>query len=141
MAIYIVIAFPIFFAAIWTLVTFILSRFGWSALAANYRTDPALFIGTKVGTISGRINFVNYNHCLILEFNEQGILLRTPLLFRMFHPAILIPWNAIKNVEDRQVLFFTYKKLVVGSPTVATVAITTSAFAILEPEYLRHWER
>src|SRR5690348_11958136 len=82
--------FPFFFIGGWIAVTFIISRLGWSKLAYEYKTDPELFTGNKIGLISARINFTNYNNCLSLAYNDQGLLFKLIFLFRLFHPPILI---------------------------------------------------
>jgi len=128
--------FPVFFIAMWVLAVFIISKMGWSKLAAEYRTDADSFTGTDVGPISAKINSINYNNCLVLKYNDQGILLKTIFLFRLFHPPILIPWNEIREVEDKKILVLKFKKLTIGSPLVATIMIRTSTFEAFEPEFI-----
>jgi len=130
--------FPVLFIATWVLAVFTISKLGWSKLAGAYRTDPNFFIGTDVGLISAKVNFINYNNSLVLKYNEQGILLKTIFLFRLFHPPILIPWNEITGVEDKKILFFTFKKLTIGSPLIATIMIRKSTFEAFEPDFLLH---
>jgi len=128
--------FPVFFIAMWVLAVFIISKRGWSKLAGAYRTDADSFTGTDVGSISAKINSINYNNCLVLKYNDQGILLKTIFLFRLFHPPILIPWNEIREVEDKKILFFTFKKLTIGSPLVATIMFRRSTFEAFEREFI-----
>src|SRR3977135_2062016 len=97
--------FPFLFAGMWILITFIISRMGWSDLSAHYETiNP--FLGQRVGIISASINSANYNNSLILKYNEVGIYLRPIIIFRLFHKPILIPWTEIKEVRNKNILFF-----------------------------------
>jgi len=130
--------FPVFFIAMWVLAVFIISKMGWSKLAGAYRTDADTFTGTDLGSISAKINSINYNNCLVLKYNDQGIFLKTIFLFRLFHPPILIPWNDIREVEDKKILFFNFKKLTIGAPLVATIMIRRSTFEVFEREFLLH---
>ena len=88
--------FPFLFAGLWVLVSFIISRAGWAALAANYSTSIP-FKGHNVGFISASINGANYNNSLILKYNEVGIYLRPIIFFRLFHRPLFIPWREIKE--------------------------------------------
>jgi hypothetical protein len=127
--------FPFLFVGMWILVTFIISRVGWSDLAANYETiNP--FIGQRVGIISASINSANYNNSLIMKYNEVGIYLKPIIIFRLFHKPILIPWKEIKEVRYKKILLFSYEELIVGSPFVAMIRLKKSTFSIIENNLL-----
>lgn len=119
--------FPFLFAAMWVFIIFIISRAGWAALAANYSTSTP-FKGHSVGFISASINSANYNGSLILKYNETGIYLTPIFLFRLFHKPLFIPWREIKEVRDKKYLFTSFKVLVIGSPSVATIRFRKSTF-------------
>ncbi len=129
--------FPILFVGMWILVTFIISKFGWADLAAKYKVEDT-FIGSRIGIISASINSANYRNAIILKYNEEGIYLKTIFLFRLFHDPILIPWKEIKEVRGKKFLFFNPKQLIVGSPFVATITISSSTFSKFETDYLLH---
>jgi hypothetical protein len=120
--------FPLFVIGSYGLTTFILYRKGWADLAAQYKIDGSSFTGTRIGIISASINSANYNNCLVLQYNEEGIYLRPILLFRLFHDPILIPWDEIKEIRTRKILFFNYKELIIGDPLVATIKLKESIF-------------
>jgi hypothetical protein len=82
-----------------------------------------------VGIISAKINSANYNNSLILKYNEDGIYLKPIILFRLFHKPILIPWREIKEVRDKNILFFSFKDLIVGQPFVAKIRLNKSTFS------------
>lgn len=108
-------------------VTFILAKIGWSALATNYQFD-GLFTGQRIGIISGSINGVNYNNSLILKYDDEGIYLKTIFLFRLFHKPVLIPWEEIKSVRDKRMLLFAFKELIVGDPLVARIGLSEGVY-------------
>jgi hypothetical protein len=127
--------FPFFFVGMWVLVTFIISRVGWSKLADNYEMiEP--FTGQRVGIISASINNANYNNSIILKYNEAGLYLKPIILFRLFHKPILIPWKEIKEVRDRNILLFSYKELMVGNPLIAKIKLKKSTFSKFENNLL-----
>jgi hypothetical protein len=119
--------FPFVFAGIWVLIIFTISRGGWAALAASYSTSTP-FKGHSVGFISASINGANYNNSLILKYNEVGIYLRPIFFFRLFHKPLLIPWKEIKEGPDKKYLFISFKELIIGTPTVATIRFRKSTF-------------
>jgi hypothetical protein len=112
--------FPFLFVGMFVLVAYMLSKRGWSDLVSKYRF-PEDFSGERVGITSASINGVNYNNCLLLKYNEQGIYLKPIFVFRLFHAPVMIPWNEIKAVRDKKVLFVHFKELVIGDPAVALI--------------------
>lgn len=119
--------FPFAFIGLWILVTFIFSKLGWAALAANYQFD-GVFTGQRIGIISGSINGINYKNSLILMYNDEGLYLKTIFLFRLFHKPVLVPWKEIKTVRDKSMLLFSVKELMVGDPHVARISIPEGVF-------------
>ncbi len=123
--------FPLFFIVGGISICYIISKMGWTDLAAKYETSPE-FIGTKIGLISANINSANYKNSLILKYNDEGIFLRPIFLFRLFHKPILIPWQEIKSIRTKKNFFSSYNELLIGSPYVATITISNSIFQRLE---------
>lgn len=122
---------PFVFIGMWTLVTYIISRMGWSNLIDKYLYQDH-FIGERVGIISASINSANYKNSLILKYNEDGFYLRPMFLFRLFHPPVLIPWKEIKEVRTNKVLFSTTKQLIIGNPFVAMITLNENTFKKIE---------
>lgn len=87
---------PLFFVAIWIFVAFMLSRVGgWDRLAESYRSDQPFF-GTRFNLQAAQLRAgTNYNGCLTFGANHEGLYLRPIVLFRAFHPPLLIPWSEI----------------------------------------------
>jgi len=101
-------AAPLGFAFMWTLVCFITAGLGgWSKLAGRFRAaeEPE---GEIFSMQSGRFRFMNYNSVLKIIPANRGLYLSVFFLFRPFHPPLLVPWEAIRNVRWKSVLFFKY---------------------------------
>ena len=125
--------FPFLFVCSRVFITYTISKFGWSSLASKYKfTQP--FVGTRVGTICMYVNLISYRNALILEYNNEGLYIKPIILFRLFHPPILIPWTEIMGVRDKGVLFFTMKQLIIGDPIVAKLKFYNSIFKKFEDE-------
>lgn len=131
--------FPPFFIGLFVFVIYLLSRKGWSDLVNMYQFDSD-FQGHRFGVISAGINGVNYNNCLILKYNEQGFYLRPAFIFRLFHKPVFIPWEEIKVIRDKQILFIKLKELIIGDPAVAIMQMKHSTFLKIEQEtYLKNF--
>jgi hypothetical protein len=129
--------FPLLFIGSWILVTFILSKMGWSNLAGRYRSDGD-FTGNNIGMISASINEVNYKGSIILKYNNEGLYFKTLFLFRLFHPPFFIPWKEISEISNKQFLFEKIVVLKIADPVVATIKISQSTYSKFEDAYLMH---
>jgi hypothetical protein len=123
--------FPIFFVGMAVGAMYVLAKKAWWGLAANYPFGRD-FEGHRFGIISASVNGVNYNNCLLLKHNEQGIYLRPIFPFRLFHKGVLIPWQDIVAIRDKKVLFVSIKEIDIGSPLVATIKMKLSTFRKIE---------
>jgi hypothetical protein len=56
---------------------------------------------------------MNYNRCLTVGANEQGLYLAMNPLFRLGHPTLFIPWNEI-SVQAQKRLFFDGTRFQLG---------------------------
>lgn len=129
---------PLLFPLLWVLVTFAISRMGWHALAERYRTQEP-FYGKKTGLLTASINWSNYKNSLVLQYNETGIHLQPVVVFRLFHPPILIPWSEIKQITQIQFLFTKSTELIIGEPRVAKIIIPQKRYQQMQqdfPQYL-----
>lgn len=93
------VVFPLFFIRI----IFLISRFGWYRLAKNYAYD-GFFTGDPVKRLSMRIGTSNYNNVLQVKVNYEGIYIRPVFIFKLFHPAVMIPWKDIPEPEKKNSL-------------------------------------
>ena len=84
--------FPIL---LWVLVSYSLAfKSGWLKLAASYRARE-IFEGQVHPFASGRLGRVNHANSLILGADTRGLCIEAPLLMRLGHPPLFIPWGDI----------------------------------------------
>ena len=97
---------PIYFIALWFGSMLLIARVGWSQLAEKYACHNP-YNGPKQGWQWGMLNWAAYKGCLWLAISPDGLYLETgpSLLFRAFHPPLLIPWSAIKSVKETKYWF------------------------------------
>ena len=126
--------FPFLFIGIWIFVSFLISRFGYHSLVKKYKFEGNFF-GTPIGLFSATINHSRYSNSLFLHFNDKGIMIKSLILFRWFHPAIFIPYTHILSVKQSKTLFTEYVSLEVGSPFVAEIALKAKTFKRFEKQY------
>ena len=96
--------FPLLFLSVWIGVSFIISVVGgWTTLSRKYRCTSTM--ASWKGWQSANIGGVSYNHCLWLAAEPEGLYLKTgpAFFFRAFHPPLMIPWQAIKEVQQKTI--------------------------------------
>jgi hypothetical protein len=105
---------PVYFVAIWLLVSVIISYVGgWTTLAKRFKLEEP-FAGTRWTWQSAQMRWLTgYNHCLTVGVSPEGLYLATLALFRFRHPPLLIPWNEV-IVAYRRILFFRYLRFGLG---------------------------
>lgn len=94
--------FPVVFVAMLFFVSHKLAGKGWTRWHRNYAAsdEPA---GQKMMMVSGQFAGGNYSACLNVWLSPEGIYVRPMLLFRAFHPALLIPWSRVSDVYEVKV--------------------------------------
>ena len=107
--------FPFFFISLWIIVSFVLANIGgWSRLAQYYETQSR-FEGKKWSFRGGRMGMINYNGCLTIGVDDDGLYLAVFPLFRVGHPPLFIPWYDITTSKSRKFfvsyLDFTFARL------------------------------
>ena len=127
--------FPFLFIGSWVLISFIISKMGWSNLVSKYKFDNN-FIGNNIGMISASINNASYRNSIILKYNNEGIYFKTLFLFRLFHAPFFIPWEEIKNIKNKQFFFTSLVELSIGSPVIAKIKISQSTYSKFEKIYI-----
>lgn len=91
----------------WCFVIWLVGKMsGWQALAEKYpgggqADDP--MVRWKWWQSMGMRARCSYNNCLILGISPKGLALRMPLVFRIGHPPILLPWQAIESAETGKI--------------------------------------
>jgi hypothetical protein len=84
------------FVCFWFAVLFLISLAGgWLELGRHYRYQGRM-TGARKHMQFGSLRWgVGYNGCLSVGANYEGLYLAVWLLFRPWHPPLLIPWNDI----------------------------------------------
>lgn len=91
-----VMAIPLIFVGTWVFVMFILSRVGgWSTLASYYRFDQPFFDSLFHFQSASLRAGTNYNGCLKVGANTEGLYMVPMLIFRGFHAPLFIPWSEV----------------------------------------------
>ena len=79
----------------------------WRALSSRYPisgrrfTPDERFRFVSLRTMDGLLGGANYRSCAEVELNERGLLLSMWAPFRLFHPPMLIPWEAVTQWERK----------------------------------------
>jgi hypothetical protein len=92
----ILVGFPIAFVGMWTFVCLIISSVsGWSGMAKHYPCPEGLQ-GTSLSSgFANMVGVASYRGVLSFEATPQGLIARVSRLFPL-HPALLIPWGAVR---------------------------------------------
>ena len=78
---------------------------GWRDLAARYPVPPGAppdeggerFRFSSLRTAGGTIGTATYESCVTVGVGARGISLALWAPFRLFHPAMFIPWTAVER--------------------------------------------
>jgi hypothetical protein len=126
--------FLVFFVVMWVGVSLLLSKIsGWSRLAEHYRLVGS-FAGPKSYMCSAMFRrFVGYNNVLIVGFDQTGLYLAVWIPFRIGHPPLLIPWQAVRNGERSWFNLFS-TPLELGSDPAVRVSMSSRLVRRIEEE-------
>lgn len=98
--------FGIYFILIWSLVHYLLSKIsGWAAVAKRHRRQKATH-GKLYPFAAMDMGEARHSGTLFVRVGTEGIDISIFLPFRLFHPPLLIPWNAFDSCK-RTRLFST----------------------------------
>jgi hypothetical protein len=79
---------------------------GWNQLARRFGTSAAIegekFRFTSLSVGSGYFP-VKYRNCMFVTVGQSGLALSVNILFRVFHPPLMIPWSDIETVQPEKV--------------------------------------
>ena len=126
--------FFMFFVCMWILINHILLKMGWADLVEKFKMREK-FSGKRIGLISVSINFVNYQNCVILKYDEKGMYLNLLIFFRLFYPPVYIPWTEIKDVRDKEIFLIKTTELIIGDPFVTTIKLRTRTWDKVRADY------
>lgn len=116
--------FPVFFAAMWLVVSTLLDKAsGWYALARRYpdRDEKGMF---RLLWQSGSMGpGVSMRGILNIDVCPSGLRLGMMKLFGPFCRNIFVPWNEIKIERKKWFLFWNGARLQFGSPAVGNLTL------------------
>ena len=122
----IIVGFVIAFTALWTGIVWLTSRLGgWADLAEEFPATGRIE-GDTFKFCSARLRYVvNYSHCLTITVTPSGLHIIPMIFFRLGHPALLIPRQAIISMERGMMPFFGATKLVIRRSSGKKPAVIT----------------
>ena len=126
-------AFAVVFPAFWCGVVWLIGRVGWARLARHYETD-APRIGPTFRWESGRVGASAYSGVLTVSVEPDGLRLAVMPLFRPGHPPVLIPWEEIRAIRPRRVLWHTSYALDTAPPEPVTVHLSRRVVEAIREE-------
>jgi hypothetical protein len=89
------------FAGFWCLISYKISKHGWSDFAKIYRVER-LPEGQSYWWQSGSFNWQgSYARIINVIISPKGIGLSVSILWRCGHPPLLVPWANVSTVEVR----------------------------------------
>lgn len=106
---------PLYFGILWCATCAALSHIGgWTTLAAKFRSG-SISVENRWRFQSGTMRWmVNYNNCLTVGADRQGLSLAVFPLFRFRHPPLFIPWQEVAVVAAGRVFGSQWVKLELG---------------------------
>jgi hypothetical protein len=85
----------------WVVPILISKMTGWAALATRFGFSGSAFNGVTWKFQSARMRYMgNYNNCLTVGANTQGLYLKAPF-FMAGHPPLFVPWEEITYTDDK----------------------------------------
>lgn len=112
------------FLGIWCVVSSMISFLGgWWSLAKKYPAEETTFWIADAGnerrfrwtslTMGPPYFPSNYGNCINVVVDDRGIEIRVMWMFRLMHPPVRIPWDAIESCETAR-FFLIYRQAIVG---------------------------
>jgi len=81
---------------------------GWARLAEAYGSTGT-FPERRLSFVTTTLNSYVLQHLMVLGLSEAGLGLRPILLFRAFHPALLIPWGKLRTTRQETAFGVSYR--------------------------------
>jgi hypothetical protein len=108
----------------------------WSSLQEKYGYGSEDFYGEIIRIRSIGVEGMTYQNVLKIKVSEKGMYMKFRLPLNPFSKPVLIPWSEIKDIQDKNVMFAKFKRLVIGDPFVATLDIPVKDFIKIS-KYIR----
>lgn len=101
---------------------------GWANLAKDYKVSSEIE-GEKLSFIYMVMGRAIYKHCVVLIYNDEGLYMRLPFIYKMFHSPLYIPWNQIQYIKEKS---FDRHEIGLGSYCTSTIIINNNTFTKLQ---------
>ena len=119
-------AFPFVFAGMWIAVSATLARVsGWTKLVERFPA-PDEPEGERILWTSAQLGGVSFRSCLNMTLAASGLHLVPSLLFRLFMPPMLVPWNEVHFEGFTKMLFFELACFRLGGAEGPVLCVFTS---------------
>lgn len=127
--VFILVAFPIFFVALWVGITLLMSWIGgWGRVGAVYAATGAPPGGKALRHVTGMFGMTRYKHVLSVITTETGLYIENRRVFRAGHPPLFIPFSAIANPRKQTLFFWEYVAFDIGDPAIASARLPSKVF-------------
>ena len=120
---YVILIFILFFLIISVFALQTLHKRGWNNLQERYLFTSNEFYGDKITIRSLSIDGVGSQNIVKIMVSNRGLFMKATIPFNLFSKPIMIPWTEIVEVQEKKVMFGSYKRLVVGNPFASTIDI------------------
>lgn len=89
------------FAALWFGVIKVIALLGWQRLVASYRVDELPAVPRRWLSLA-YVGFIQYQNVIRANASAEGRGLSVIFPFRVGHPPLLIPWQAIGPLQHKK---------------------------------------
>lgn len=137
---YFLVVFPFFFVGIWLFSTYwVAVTSGWRLLAKRFRMQGD-YSGQKWKMQSARMRWLTgYNGCLTIAADNAGLFIVPFVLFRVWHPALFIPWTEITARGKTVFFLFNMIELRLGRSEEIPFVINANLAAKIEAAAGSSW--
>lgn len=126
---FILIAFPIFFSALWIGITLLMSFIGgWGRVAKVYAAVGEPPQGRVLKHVMGMFGMARYKHVLTVITTDTGLYIENRKVFRPGHPPLFIPFTAITYARKQTLFFWEFVAFEIGNPPLAGVRLPSKVF-------------
>jgi hypothetical protein len=121
---------PLAFLALWlSLCAIFAVTSGWVSLALRFRAHSQPEGPRIIGQIT-QIGIIRETRATHMILSEAGLYLYSNILFRIFHPPLLIPWPEVRLIREVKTLWGSTYKLDLASVT--SLRVTRAAYEALK---------
>lgn len=105
---------------------------GWARLAERFPADRVLDDGVCFRGQFLRIGWCDYNGCMTIRVSSEGLLLAVWPIF-VAHAPMLIPWSAVRVIEERRRRWFPVALVEIEQPPLAKLQLPLRVIEAARP--------